>query len=102
MMQQAGVCIFVGGIKQGANGAEIAQGVIDEYEIARALGKVIVPVAATGGAAAEIWARLNADGGGKTARLSDAVFGQLGNVDASLEDACAAILSAINSACGKP
>jgi len=102
MMQQAGVCIFVGGVRQGADGAEIAQGVIDEYEIARVLGKVIVPVAATGGAAAEIWRRLNADGGGKTARLSDAIFGQLGNVNATIEDACAAVLSAIDSACGKP
>ncbi len=101
MMQQAGVCIFVGGVRRGAGGAEIAQGVIDEYEIAKALGKVIVPVAATGGAAAEIWKRLNADGGGKAARLSAAVFGQLGEVNASIEDACAAILSAINSACGK-
>ncbi|WP_421746725.1 hypothetical protein [Burkholderia glumae] len=63
---------------------------------------MIVPVAATGGAAAEIWKRLHADGGGKAARLSDAVFGQLGNLHASIDDACAAILTAISSACGKP
>ncbi|WP_197378061.1 SIR2 family protein [Ralstonia pseudosolanacearum] len=102
MMQQAGVCIFVGGVRQGAGSAEIAQGVIEEYEIAKALGKVIVPVAVTGGAAAEIWNRLNADGGGKAAGLSDAVFAELGNVNASTEDACAAILAAINAVCGKP
>ncbi|MCO4881948.1 SIR2 family protein [Paraburkholderia caribensis] len=102
MMQQAGVCIFVGGVRQGASGAEIAQGVIDEYEIAKGLGKVIVPVAATGGAATEIWKRLDTDGGGKIARLPDAVFGRLGDVNASIEDACSAILSAIDSACGKP
>lgn len=102
MMQQAGVCIFVGGVRQGAGGTEIARGVIDEYEIAKGLGKVIVPVAATGGAATEIWKRLDADGGGKTARLPDAVFARLGDVNASIEDACSAILSAIDSACGKP
>jgi len=102
MIQQAGVCIFIGGVRQGAGRAEIAQGVIDEYEIARSTGKVIVPVAVTGGAAAEIWTRLKADGGGKAARLEDAIFEQLGNINASIEDTYAAILSAINSACGKP
>lgn len=102
MMQQAGICIFIGGVKQGAGGPETAGGVIDEYEIAKALGKVIVSVAATGGAAAEIWRRLNADGGAKTARLPDAVFNQLGNVNASLDEVCAAILSAIESVGAKP
>lgn len=101
MMQQAGICIFIGGVRQGAGGPEIAGGVIDEYQIAKTLGKVIVPVAATGGAAAEIWKQLNAEGGGKVARLPDAVFGQLGIAKASVEEACAAILSAIESASGK-
>ena len=100
-MQQAGICIFLAGVRQGTGGPEIAAGVLDEYRIAKTLGKVIVPVAATGGAAAEIWQRLNAEGGGKAARLSDAVFGQLGNINASDEETCAAILSAIESANGK-
>lgn len=102
MMLQAGVCIFIGGIRKGAGGPEMALGAIEEYEIAKAHGKVIVPVAATGGAAAEIWKRLELDGGGKIARLPEAVFKHLGNVKANVEDACAAIRSAIDSACGKP
>lgn len=102
MMQQAGICIFIGGVKHGAGGTETAGGVIDEYEIAKALGKVIVPVAATGGAAAEIWQRLNADGGAKNVRLPDAIFSQLGNANASIDEVCAAIVAAIESIGRKP
>jgi hypothetical protein len=101
MMQQAGICIFIGGVKQGAGGLEIAGGVVDEYEIAKSLGKVIIPVAATGGASAEIWKKLDAEGGGQAARLPDSVFGRLGNANATVEEACAAILSAIESVSGK-
>ena len=102
MMQQAGICIFIGGVKHGVGGTDTAGGVIDEYEIAKALGKVIVPVAATGGAAAEIWQRLNADGGARTAGLPDAVFSQLANANASIDEVCATIVAAIESAGGKP
>jgi hypothetical protein len=98
MIQQAGICVFLSGAKHGAQGLELAQGVIEEYEIARALGKVIIPVASTGGAAADIWTRLAADGGGGAARLPEEIFRQLGVTDASVESACAAIASAISSA----
>lgn len=102
MIRQAGVCVFVGGVKCEAKSTAVAHGVIEEYEIARALGKVIIPVAATGGAAAEIWARLKVDGGGKIAHLKDSVFDQLGNIAASIEDTYAAIAAAIDSVCGEP
>lgn len=100
MIQQAGICIFIGGMSQGAQGLMVADGVLKEYEIARGLGKVLVPVAATGGAAAEIWAKLNADGGAKAARLPDAVFTRLSNANATVEEVCAAIRDAIETACG--
>jgi len=98
MMQQAGICVFVGGARQGDQGIELAPGVIEEYEIARALGKIIIPVASTGGAAAEIWKRLASDGGAVTARLPEEIFQTLGLTDASVESTCAAIASAICSA----
>ncbi|MGE3779877.1 MAG: SIR2 family protein [Pirellulaceae bacterium] len=102
MIQQAGICVFVGGIRQGANGPEIAPGVIEEYEIAKALGKMIIPVALTGGAAAEIWKRLNADGGATAAHLPDDIFARLGRTDATVNEACAAVREAIESGIRKP
>jgi len=97
MIQQAGICIFIGGMRQGAGGLEIAGGVLDEYEIAKGLGKVIIPVAATGGAAAEIWKRLKADRGAKTARIPEKIFKRLGNVDATVDVILAAIVEALDS-----
>lgn len=97
MMQQAGVCVFIGGTRHSDQGLESAPGVIEEYEIARELGKTIIPVASTGGAAADIWARLAADNGARAARLSDEIFRQLGQTDASVEETCAAIAAAIDS-----
>lgn len=101
MMQQAGICIFIGGIRQGAVGPEMAPGVIEEYEIARALGKMIIPIAMTGGAAVEIWKRLNADGGAAAAHLPDDIFQRLGQTDATVEDVCAHVTAAIESAVWK-
>lgn len=101
MIQLAGVCVFLGGVRQEAGRLEAAEGVISEYEIARSLSKIIVPVAATGGAAAEIWNRLNAEGGAKIARLPDAIFDRLGKLNASVEDASEAVLAAIDSSISK-
>lgn len=99
MIRQAGICVFIGGLKLLEDGSlVIAKGVLEEFDIAAALGKVIVPVASTGGAAAEIWNRLSAAGGAKAAKLPDAIFGQLGNANASAEEASAAVAAAIDSA----
>jgi hypothetical protein len=101
MMQQAGICVFVGGTRQGAQGLESAPGVVEEYEIARTLGKTIIPVAMTGGAAADIWGRLAADGGADVARLPNELFQRLGQADASVDDAITTIAAAIESATRK-
>jgi Sir2- and TIR-associating SLOG family len=54
LARQAGVVIFLGGAK--FNGADLvpAHGVREEFEIAKAGGAFLLPVAATGGAAQEI------------------------------------------------
>lgn len=92
LIQQAGICVFLAGVKDGAS----AQGVIKEYEVARALGKVLIPVAATSGAAAEVWDRLKQDGGAKAAGLSDDLFAALGNTSASVDDSLKAAMMAID------
>jgi hypothetical protein len=56
IMANAGVCIVLAGNKRDAAGAIVpAQGVREEVEIARASGKVVIPVGATGHVAKELW-----------------------------------------------
>jgi hypothetical protein len=56
MMVNAGVCIILAGNKRDAAGAiVVAEGVRQEVEIARANGKVVIPVGATGHVAKELW-----------------------------------------------
>jgi hypothetical protein len=64
MIQQAGVCVFICGLKEAAGGGPsiVADGVMEEYESATRLGRVVVPIGATGGAAAEIWHHLHKAG----------------------------------------
>jgi hypothetical protein len=64
MIQQAGVCVFICGLKEESPGRPqiVADGVLAEYESAKRLKRVIVPIGASGGAAEVIWHRLNAAG----------------------------------------
>lgn len=65
MIQQAGICIFIGGLKDetrsGKTRRMTASGVLDEFDSAKRLGRVLVPIGATGGAAAELWKLVAAD-----------------------------------------
>jgi hypothetical protein len=58
LARQSGVVIFIGGAKIGAKGITPADGVLEEYTIARSSGAFLLPMAATGGAAEEIAAEL--------------------------------------------
>lgn len=56
MVQQAGVCIFIGGLKDtGKTSPAIADGVLEEFREAQQAGRIIVPIGSTGGAARAIW-----------------------------------------------
>ena len=54
LARQAGAVIFVGGAKHDGTAIKVANGVMEEFEIAREAGVFLLPVGATGGAAAEI------------------------------------------------
>lgn len=54
LARQAGVVIFIGGLKSCGADIVIADGVMEEFEIAREAGVFLLPIGATGGAAAEI------------------------------------------------
>lgn len=65
MISQAGICIFICGLKA-APGTKpaaplIADGVLEEFESAKRLKRVLVPIGATGGAAKEIWDHVAGD-----------------------------------------
>lgn len=55
MIGLAGVCIFIFGNKLNEGNLVVANGVTREAEIALAQGKIVIPIAATGFAAAEIY-----------------------------------------------
>lgn len=64
MIQQARVCVFICGLKEAAvrGSLIVADGVVEEYESAKRLGRIVVPIGTTGGAAAEIWHHLDKAG----------------------------------------
>lgn len=51
LARQSGIAIFVGGGKLEPNGLVAAEGVLEEYEMAKRAGAFVLPVGATGGAA---------------------------------------------------
>ena len=98
MVGRAGACIFLCGNKSdpGTGVTVVANGVLDEFEIARKGGRVVIPIGASGHAARAIWQTMMADldtffpqGGVKahfqtlgnprksTSQILDAVFGIL-------------------------
>lgn len=54
MLAQAGIAVFIFGNKKVDKDIVIADGMLKEFEIAKRLGKIIIPVGSTDGAAAEI------------------------------------------------
>jgi Sir2- and TIR-associating SLOG family/SIR2-like domain len=62
MLAKAGVCIFVAGNRLDSAGTVVeADGVFEEFEIARILGKYVIPIGATGHAAKKLWEKVSGD-----------------------------------------
>jgi Sir2- and TIR-associating SLOG family/SIR2-like domain len=102
MMADAGVCIVLAGNKRSAAGAIVpADGVRQEVEIARAQGKAVVPIGATGHVARELWeqARAKPSDFGLSARVAAQieVLGDASATVVALVDATIAILKDIDS-----
>ncbi|MDA0558320.1 SIR2 family protein [Burkholderia pseudomallei] len=55
MIRQSGVCVVVGGLKREGRDYVVAPGVLDEVAMAKAVGRPVLPLGATGGAAESIW-----------------------------------------------
>jgi hypothetical protein len=61
LVMHAGSCVFISGRKENAGNSGASDGVLQEFEIAIGAGRTPIPIGATGGAASEIWARVNAE-----------------------------------------
>ncbi|HEX6106800.1 MAG TPA: hypothetical protein VFZ26_14525, partial [Gemmatimonadales bacterium] len=55
MIRRCGVAIFIAGTSRTS---PVSKGVMEEFELARKLGKIIIPLGLTGHAAREIWTTL--------------------------------------------
>lgn len=88
---QAGTCVFIGGVKLVANTMVDAPGVLEEFEAARALHRTLIPVGATGGAAAEIWRRVDQDFDAYWPAKARAPFDRLNDATASDRELLAAV-----------
>ena len=55
MISESGVCIFLFGNKLVDGKVELASGMMEEFQIAKEKGKIIIPIAFTGFAAKEIF-----------------------------------------------
>jgi hypothetical protein len=61
MISDSGICIFIFGNKIEDEKIINANGMIEEFEIAKKLGKIIIPVGKTGNAAEEIFEKMQAE-----------------------------------------
>lgn len=99
ILAQSGSVIFISGNKPDASGSghQLAKGVIEEFEIAKEMGKVLVPIGMTGHAAEQVWKEVMNDvngffpKGGVKKHLD--VLGNSSSTDAQIVDAVFAILS---------
>jgi len=55
IISKAGICIFIFGNKEENGKTIIAEGMIEEYNIAKKMNKLIIPVGGTGGASKKIY-----------------------------------------------
>ena len=93
LVGQAGIMVVIGGQKRDPeNGALIAaDGVMEEYQAAKGMNRPIIPVGATGGAAAEIWKTEHATFDKNWPKALKSDFELLNDGTASVNDLTAAV-----------
>lgn len=83
LVTQAGACVFIAGVREVGSRRLNADGVIAEFEVAAAAKRIPIPIAATGGAAEEIWRRVNTDYRRYCGKLPKRLFKALNDATAS-------------------
>jgi hypothetical protein len=95
LIKPAGVAIFIAGTSRSA---AVSKGVIEEYRIARDLGKIPIPVGATGYAARQIWEEVRQSlGPTYGGRVSERLFERLGDARLSNKQIVGAIFDVIDA-----
>ncbi len=61
MISRTRICIIIAGKKKNGNSTINADGVYEEYLIAKAQGDLIIPLSSTGGVAMRVWDELNTE-----------------------------------------
>jgi hypothetical protein len=100
MIQHAGICVVIGGLKEvkGTVRPVVADGVLEEFESAKRLGRIVIPIGGTGGAAAAIWKILSKDSAWTPPGLSPAETAKLAETSLSARDAARLVGKAIVAA----
>jgi hypothetical protein len=95
VIKPAGVAIFIAGTSRSA---AVSKGVIEEYRIARDLGKIPIPVGATGFAARQIWEEVRQSlGQVYGGRVSERLFDRVGDPKLNNKQIVAAIFEIIEA-----
>jgi hypothetical protein len=102
MISQAGICIFICGLKPPPGGKSaapvISDGVMEEFESAKRLKRVLVPIGATGGAAKKIWAHVAKDLATMCPHISQKDFDLLNDPEQTPKDIAAVVGRMITAA----
>lgn len=83
IISESGICLFLFGNKKTSDGETVpANGMTEEFEIARSMNKFIIPVGFTKYKAQELWEQLNKD---LPEYLNSSDFQQLENIENTSE-----------------
>lgn len=95
MISESGFAVFIAGTSRSHR---VSRGVMEEYRIARELGKVPIPLGATGFAAEQIWRELRDEREAVyDGRVSAALYDRLGDRSLSEEQLVEAVFGVMNA-----
>ncbi len=98
MIGRAGAAVFIAGNKRVGGTVVVADGCLEEFEIAKALGRTPIPIGCTGHAAAQIWNEVHTNvdtfypGKASEARTALGVLNDPASADVQLVEAVMALL----------
>lgn len=86
MIRQSGVCVVIGGVSMSGRRRRVAPGVLAEVVLAREIGRPVLPLAITGGAARQVWEEMLSMSTSQRHGISKRDFQALGDTDVSTAD----------------
>lgn len=96
LVRQAGASVFIAGVKIDGGDPVPAPGVANEFDIIRALDRLPIPIGCTGGMAAELWSRVDAQYHDILGRMPRKAFDTLNDGSATPEKLAQAVWSILD------